>query len=491
MGMPLLQPTPYAPFRSLLENKDFAEGKMGEGCTFTNFAPNQPKPPRVVNVTVEVRYSPAPNPRAVDEARKQVDERTREHPTDVADLGDAAFWIGPSNNISLFVFRGGTMRLMIGPSEIGLEQQKALAIKALGGTAKTTGKTTSTYGPPPAQFAKPVLGDLGPQPNPADQLKHDLTPKAEKADVKAQLALAKLYYFGTLASDGSAKPDYAGAAYWYQQASDRGEVQAPYQLALLYRDGLGMAENPGAALDLFRKAADAGYVPAMAPLSYAYAAAKTAVSPERATYWAMKAAEANDPEGWLILGFEYNKGWLGGERSVQYRLAMDAYKKAAGGGNCLAMMNIGGLYFNGDGVPQNKTLASPQRASGHPHCIPVTGPGAPFCGLLLRSDWFAKAESCQGKEFDWLREQAAKFRERAVAGRLPAVAKSVSVDAEKIRAGIGALLAFGFAYDLAHPSPLWAPGGAGSGYDLDRKFERDQQERSAWAKLLAPLPKLR
>ena len=40
--------------------------------------------------------------------------------------------------MTLFVFLGGTTRLMIGPSEIGLEQEKALAAKALAALGKTT-----------------------------------------------------------------------------------------------------------------------------------------------------------------------------------------------------------------------------------------------------------------------------------------------------------------------------------------------------------------
>lgn len=148
LGVTLLPPKPSAPFRSLLD-PDFTKGKAEQGCEFTNFrfnyaTPNQPKPPKVVNVSLEVRYSAMPNAHAVDEARKQVDTRTYDHPTDLSGLGDAAFWIGQPNNVTLFVFLGGTTRLMIGPSEIGLEQEKALATKALA----ALGKANFTYGTP-------------------------------------------------------------------------------------------------------------------------------------------------------------------------------------------------------------------------------------------------------------------------------------------------------------------------------------------------------
>ena len=88
-----------------------------------------------------------------------------------------------------------------------------------------------------------------------------------------------------------------------------------------------------ASFQLLQKAAEANYVPAMSLLSDAYAEQKTPVSGQRATYWAMKAAEAGDPQGWLVLGFEYDTGKLGGDPPYWHQKAMEAYRKAADGGN--------------------------------------------------------------------------------------------------------------------------------------------------------------
>ncbi|HEV8414081.1 MAG TPA: tetratricopeptide repeat protein [Bryobacteraceae bacterium] len=387
LGVPLLPPKPSEPFRSLLD-PDFTSGTPEQGCEFTNFNFKQPKPPKVVNVRLEVRYSSTPNARAVDEARKQVDTRTYDHPTGLPGLGDAAFWIGPPNNVTVFVFLGGTTRLMIGPSEIGLEQEKALAAKALA----ALGKTTFTYGTQPTGLHKPALSKLGPTPSGIEQLKHALTAKADAGDTKAQIALGKLYESGNLGQDGKVQHDYAGAAYWYHQASDHGEAQAAYELAILYHEGLGVAADASQSFQLLQKAAEAKYVPAMPLLSNAYADQKTSVSRNRATYWATQAAEAGDPKGWLILGFEYNSGLLGGNRPYWYTSAMEAFRKAAAGGNCLAMMEIGELYSNGNGVPADKTLAQ---------------------------SWEAKAQSCQDGNLALLQQQLTQFRARAAAAREP------------------------------------------------------------------------
>jgi TPR repeat protein len=394
LGVTLLPPEPSASFRSLLD-PDFTDGTPEQGCVFSNFVPNGPKPPRIVNVRLEVRYSSTPDVHAVDDARKQVDTRTYDHPTDLPGLGDAAFWIGQPNNVSVFVFLGGKTRLLIGPSEIGLEQEKALAVKAVAALRRTG----FAYGTQPTGLNKPVLSKLGPNASGLDQLKHALEAKADMGDAKAQLALGRLYAFGALGPDGSAQHDYAGAAYWYYQASSRGEAQAAYELAILYHNGQGVPADASQSFQLLQKAAEANYVPAMSLLSDAYADQRTPVSGNRATYWATMAADAGDPRGWLTLGFEYNMGKLGGDPPYWHTEAMRAYKKAAAGGNCVAMMAIGDLYAKGNGVPADHAEAQ---------------------------SWQARAQSCQGGNLASLQQQVAQLRARAAAARDPMLSPMLS-----------------------------------------------------------------
>ena len=468
VGVTLQPPKPTAPFRSLLDS-DFTSGTVDQLCSFTNYSgPNRPKPPKVINVGLEVRYSSTPDAHAVDKTRKEVDTRTYDHPTDLPGLGDAAFWIGAPNNVTLFVFLGGTTRLMIGPSDIGLEQEKALAAKALA----ALGKATFTYGAQPTGLTKPVLGKPGPNQTALDQLKSVLSVKADAGDTKAQVALGRLYHSGTLNPDGSVKHDYAGAAYWFHQASDHGDAQAAYELAILYHDGLGVTADASQSFQLLQKAAEANYVPAMPLLSDLYADQKTPVSSERAMYWATKAADAGDPRGWLTLGFEYSAGLLGGNPPFTYRMAMEAYKKAADGGNCLAMMQIGELYSKGNGVPADK-------ASGQ--------------------SWQAKAQSCQGGNLAMLQQQLAQFRARAAAAHEPLFAaipvipnsapvvarngnSAVDPYASKLLAGIAVGLVIAEAISVLFPNSLSSSGSnsgstsSGSPY-LDSSDNRPDWER--------------
>ena len=151
----------------------------------------------------------------------------------------------------------------------------------------------------------------------------------------------------------------------------------------------------------------------MSLLSDAYAGQKTPVSGQRATYWAMKAAEAGDPQGWLVLGFEYNTGKLGGDPPYWHQKAMEAYRKAADGGNCLAMMAIGDLYAEGNGVRADQAQAQ---------------------------SWHAKAQSCQGGNLACLQQQVAQYqgqscrRARSLLAALPAIPKSTA-PVDRIRHG--------------------------------------------------------
>ena len=130
------------------------------------------------------------------------------------------------------------------------------------------------------------------------------------------------------------------------------------------------------------------------PLSDLYAEQKTPVSAERATDWATGAANAGDPRGWLILGFEYSTGLLGGDRPFWYSSAMDAFTKAAYGGNCVAMLAMADFYTKGLGVKADRTAAQ---------------------------GWQAQAEKCQAGNLAMLQQQITRYRARVAAMHEPAL----------------------------------------------------------------------
>lgn len=361
VGAKLLPPTSASPFRSLLDEQDFGNGPPDTLCSYSNIDP-QNMPGIKVFVPVEVRYSATPDANAVAKTLKQIDERTYDKPTTIDGLGDAAFRTGGPVNPTLFVFLGGTTRLMIGPSEIGLDKELAIARKILAnlGAPRGSGASGAYAGTNRFPKPKPATGT-----DRVAQLKIKLTPQAESGDAQAQLALAKVYRYGDAYLGAAVTPDWAAAGYWYNEASNRGDPEASYELGLMLRDGTGVTADADGALELLRKAAEAGYVPAMAPLSIAYASAHTAVSVQRATFWAGQADQQGDPHGTYILGYEHSRGWLGGDESYSSALAMQLYRKAADGGVCVAFDGIADLYAEGRGVPRDGGAAREWHARGN------------------------------------------------------------------------------------------------------------------------------
>ena len=391
--------------------------------------------------SVSVQYSDAPDPEAVAKALKSIDANTYQTATPVPGVGDAALFVhlGTATKGSLTVYVGGTLTLTLTVGTV--DQLRSLALKALGGTGQTGFAYSGTNVPTLAKPAAPTARSV----SPLDQLKTDLTKKAEAGDARAALALADVYRYGNRGTDGVTKPDNAAAMYWYKNASDHNVSQGSYELATMYHDGAAGRVNDDAAKELLTKAANAGYVPAMMALANIYAASSDFVSKRRAAEWALKAAAANDPDGHLTAGFLWDKDQLSFNDAESGRNALAEYRKAADVGNCVAMMNIGRLYFDGR------------------HRITQDGAQA--------QQWFGRAESCFGKKFDDMQAQAAHLRNLAAAGHLPVPpppevpitgsrlfkrhsplqAPEISPGVRDIIAGVVVLTALAVAYADAHP----------------------------------------
>ena len=359
--------------------------KIGASCSFEK-APNQ----QVFSILVE--YADAPDADAVTKWLNVIETRSYDKARPASGLGDAAYYTelqgNPAAPKTLTVFVAGTMLLQLRPGTSD-QQLRSLAEKALGGASGTRFAYNGFVPTSP----KPVLPSANAtSASPLDELKATLTRKADAGDVRAEEALAGLYRFGSSGSS-AVKPDFPSAMYWYKRASDHGVARASYHLATMYHEGTGGPVNDDAAQALFTKAADAGYVPAMVPLAFLYAAKPDFVSKRRAAEWGLKAAAADDTEGHLLAGYLWDKGLLSFDDSESGRNALAEYRKAADRGNCIAMMNTGGLYFNGSHRMQQDAAQA--------------------------QAWFDRAQACFGKGFQDLRQKVTRYRALAAAGHLP------------------------------------------------------------------------
>jgi TPR repeat protein len=174
--------------------------------------------------------------------------------------------------------------------------------------------------------------------------------------------------------------------------------EAAYSLGLLYEDGLGVQQNETAAIRLLNEAADAGSVQAMLALGVLYQK-KGANWGSYSLRWLEKAEKAGNPSASNILGVMKDHQALHESRGFEgpqprdFEDAMKEFRKAAAGGDCDALMNIGGMYFNGDGVTQDKTQARV---------------------------WFSKEQGCKGAT-NGMKKEAARFLAKLDNGQMPAV----------------------------------------------------------------------
>ena len=114
-----------------------------------------------------------------------------------------------------------------------------------------------------------------------------------------------------LASTAFAAPDFDET----KALADQGDVDAQYNLGVIYSIGLGVPENDAEAVKWNRKAAEQGYAKAQYNLGVMYANGDGV--PE------------NDAE------------------------AVKWYRKAAEQGKADAQYNLGNMYYNGEGIPEN------------------------------------------------------------------------------------------------------------------------------------------
>jgi uncharacterized protein len=88
------------------------------------------------------------------------------------------------------------------------------------------------------------------------------------------------------------------AAHWYKKAADEGYGEAMLNLGNLYREGRGVSQDSGLAMEYYEKAAGAGLVDAMVEAGFMYEEGG-AVSPNKgqAICWYDAAADAGSARG--------------------------------------------------------------------------------------------------------------------------------------------------------------------------------------------------
>jgi len=100
--------------------------------------------------------------------------------------------------------------------------------------------------------------------------------------------------------------DFATALKEWTPLAEQGDVDAQYNLALMYTDGKGVTQDYKEAFNWFRKAAEQGFGNAQHNIAVTYADGKGVVQDyKEAVNWFRKAAEQGDGDAQVNLGAMY------------------------------------------------------------------------------------------------------------------------------------------------------------------------------------------
>ena len=174
---------------------------------------------------------------------------------------------------------------------------------------------------------------------------------AEKSHPMAQNMLGNLY------RDGLGMPeDPQQAVEWYTKAAAQGYGQAQTALGVAYYSGLGVPANPVEAVRLFRLAAEQGNLYGQRCLGLAYLLGRGVKKDlSEAVVWFRKAAEGGYPDAQCDLALAYLRGE--GVAKDQ-REAEKWFKKASEQGDAFGSFRYGWLYLEKPGPGRLDPIAT-------------------------------------------------------------------------------------------------------------------------------------
>jgi TPR repeat protein len=102
---------------------------------------------------------------------------------------------------------------------------------------------------------------------------------------------------------------FGEAARWYRLAAEKGEAEAQFELAGMYRRGEGLLQSYGQAVKWYRSAANQGHARAQISLGIMYQQGE-GVPPDdaQAMKWYQSAADQGNAQAQVNLGVMYQQG---------------------------------------------------------------------------------------------------------------------------------------------------------------------------------------
>ncbi|KRE16915.1 hypothetical protein ASE63_14480 [Bosea sp. Root381] len=174
--------------------------------------------------------------------------------------------------------------------------------------------------------------------------------EADTKDAAAMTLVGELYRQGL-----GVPPDQKVATEWYERASERGDINATYALAMALLDDASGRRDPDRAGTLLRRAAEAGHPAANYNLALALLATGQPADDALATKSLERAAEYGIGDAMYALGTLAKQG-RGMPKSDEK--AAEWMAKAVVTGNIAAEIEYAIMLFNGTGVAADERAAA-------------------------------------------------------------------------------------------------------------------------------------
>ncbi len=173
------------------------------------------------------------------------------------------------------------------------------------------------------------------------------TSLAEQGDVDAKYNIGVIYLKGI-----GVKENHALAAKWLQVAAEQDHKHAQWLFGMMHQFGQGVPQNYQLAAAWFMKAALQNQSQAQLALGLLYAEGKGVEKDDNlAAFFFEKSATQGEPVAQRLIGLMYNNG-VGVTQN--YKLASKWFSLAAGQGDAQSQGQLGALYLGGLGVPKDE-----------------------------------------------------------------------------------------------------------------------------------------
>jgi len=206
----------------------------------------------------------------------------------------------------------------------------------------STATVVPAHAPKDATTSSPTAGTT--------DLLNSLQKSAEQGNIDAQYQLGVMYQTGR-----GVTQDYAAAISWYQKAAAQDNVSALTNLGEMYAKGMGVPQDYPQALNYYLKAANLAGSTAQSNVGLMYAngwgVPKDYV---QAVGWFQKSADQGNADAQASLGWMYASGW---GVPKDYTQAVSWFQKSVDQGNTDGETKLAAMYQLGYGVKQDLAKA--------------------------------------------------------------------------------------------------------------------------------------